>query len=794
VCKKYRLHSQFVLFAISAMSSCYLALFAQGRPFTVADSIGMQRFTDPYLDVSRNVILFSPDGSSFLVVTTRGLLDKNLLQSTIWLFDVMAEKTFLADAKGSPAPKPEALAVREGVNNSQEQELQTAILWPRWSTDGQSVLFLGRNGTPNWHLYQLEMKNRKLEQLSNDDQNVALYEERGQSIAFAVEIPWPVTPLPRTVVGTGESLVNLMFPDKHPSYPNQNELWTYSDGQAHPVVDPLTHQVIRLNTRYGNKIFSVDPTGQYAIVASAVASIPDSWTRYEPGYIIGKITIWPPERLKQAFSNDIPERLLFVDLKSGKNSYVFDAPRGIDLSWVGVSRIQWSDDGKQVLLSNVFLPLKGASDAERAEREQRPVVVRFNTLDHTWTRVTGYKHPAFDDPKKWQVKDVRWGASTDEVVVTYTEQGPPAEIYRYENSKWVLTQGASLGQSVSEPSIYPLMVTVRESLTTPPALFASVSDSAQARAIWNPNPQLGEIALAKGEIYNWKDSAGREVKGVLIKPSHFDPKVQYPLVIEPRAYTQDLFVVDGTYPTAVAAQAMAADGLMILQAGEQRFAQTDTFRQGTPSALEGYKAVIAKLAADGLVDPKRVGIIGFSRTCDNVMYAITHDPKLFAAATIANGFTYGPMGYFQIVDETVNNGAMKQWSLHYGGDPFGDGEAAYLKENAIFNLQKVITPLRIETHDPMTMLTDWESYAGLRSLGKPVDLIVLPYATHVVSMPQDVMESQQGDADWFRFWLQGYEDTDPAKADQYKRWENLRELRDADTKTTVSQSRTVPER
>jgi len=31
--------------------------------------------------------------------------------------------------------------------------------------------------------------------------------------------------------------------------------------------------------------------------------------------------------------------------------------------------------------------------------------------------------------------------------------------------------------------------------------------------------------------------------------------------------------------------------------------------------------------------------------------------------------------------------------------------------------------------------------------------------------------------DWFRFWLQGYEDPDPAKAEQYKRWGELRKLR-----------------
>jgi hypothetical protein len=38
------------------------------------------------------------------------------------------------------------------------------------------------------------------------------------------------------------------------------------------------------------------------------------------------------------------------------------------------------------------------------------------------------------------------------------------------------------------------------------------------------------------------------------------------------------------------------------------------------------------------------------------------------------------------------------------------------------------------------------------------------------------MGSQDGNVDWFRFWLQDYEDQNPAKQEQYRRWRALREL------------------
>jgi len=40
------------------------------------------------------------------------------------------------------------------------------------------------------------------------------------------------------------------------------------------------------------------------------------------------------------------------------------------------------------------------------------------------------------------------------------------------------------------------------------------------------------------------------------------------------------------------------------------------------------------------------------------------------------------------------------------------------------------------------------------------------------------MASQGGAVDWYRFWLQGYEDPNPAKAEQYERWRALRSIQE----------------
>jgi len=61
---------------------------------------------------------------------------------------------------------------------------------------------------------------------------------------------------------------------------------------------------------------------------------------------------------------------------------------------------------------------------------------------------------------------------------------------------------------------------------------------------------------------------------------------------------------------------------------------------------------------------------------------------------------------------------------------------------------------------------------------KPVDLVnFYPEGEHELVRPQQKYLSEQSAVDWYCFWLKGEEDPDPAKAEQYKRWRELKTLR-----------------
>jgi len=67
-----------------------------------------------------------------------------------------------------------------------------------------------------------------------------------------------------------------------------------------------------------------------------------------------------------------------------------------------------------------------------------------------------------------------------------------------------------------------------------------------------------------------------------------------------------------------------------------------------------------------------------------------------------------------------------------------------------------------------------------------VELVVLPAGQHVLERPWDRLTSQQGNVDWFCFWLKGEEDPDPAKAEQYARWRRLRKLQEHQATDTAT--------
>jgi dipeptidyl aminopeptidase/acylaminoacyl peptidase len=327
-------------------------------------------------------------------------------------------------------------------------------------------------------------------------------------------------------------------------------------------------------------------------------------------------------------------------------------------------------------------------------------------------------------------------------------------------------------------------VSVKQGANEPPVLIATDKKDKRFRVIWNPNPQLKDVEMGKVSVFKWKDKAGREWVGGLYKPPGYVEGKRYPLVIQTHGFDEHEFRPSGASTTAFAAQELAAVGFLVLQV---RDCPIRTTPEEGPCQVAGYEAAVERLTSDGLVDSEGIGIIGFSRTCYYVMESLTTSKLHFKAASITDGINEGYLQYITNIDFGRNAIAHDAEAV-IGATPFGIGLQQWLSRSPEFNMDRVTTPLLVVAPGRSRVLEMWEPYAALRDLHKPVELIVLPEGTHVMTNPAQRMASQGGTVDWFRFWFQDYEDPDPAKSEQYARWRELRKLQEQNEKKPASES------
>jgi dipeptidyl aminopeptidase/acylaminoacyl peptidase len=297
----------------------------------------------------------------------------------------------------------------------------------------------------------------------------------------------------------------------------------------------------------------------------------------------------------------------------------------------------------------------------------------------------------------------------------------------------------------------------------------------QSKEIWNPNPQLAGFNLGEASVYHWRDREGRQWTGGLVKPPDYVHGRRCPLVIQTHGFDEDEFLVDGFSTTANAARAMAARGMVVLQVQEIRVAHL-TPREADVEGRDGYQAAIDQLSKEGVINPKKVGIIGWSRTGWYVLESLMTRPDLFAAATLAES-THGDLTqYWFLVDYALGPVLADAIAGGIGGRPTQAGLRTWLGKSPEFNADRIRAPILFEQNSPSALIFGWDLYAALRSQGSPVDLLYIRNGEHVLVKPLERLASGEMNVDWYDFWLNGHEDPDPAKAAQYERWRKLRVL------------------
>jgi dipeptidyl aminopeptidase/acylaminoacyl peptidase len=760
--KTYRAFVLLFLFAFVLSAATSKAEAVQKRRFTSRDSVEMSYFgtlihSEP-LELDDDGIV-SPNGRYIVKLTHRGVLPEGVTEGTVWLFDA-AQIRRSVNTRSANVSAPIPLVHMAAAANGMYAHFNDAgniIFQLTWADDGRSLAFLGRNGRENRQLFIVDLDTKKIRTLTPDTQDVVAYSRSGSVFAYLASADvkpdqeWVSSGpgIPDMTIGTGTPLLPLLYPNfvgESFSHPATLQLWRIRRDMATPIIDQTTRSPIQITTTW---------------TAIAIGLSPDASRVFTIASIIG------PNTNGHANDSEQPLKYRLIDIQEGEEIPSFATPIA-DYDWrsMGRYRAVWSPDGTEVALSETK---RSATQGKGADGVHRCIVEIVDLARHNTQ--CGVEHEAKNSTS---LRSMRWDASGKRLLVRFKQSDTgiySTKTLERKRETWRARKRSPTDSSES------LVLTVNQSLNSPPVLVACDEESGKSRQIFDPNPQLADVDMGSVSVYTWHDPQGRTIQGGLVKPPGWTPAKRYPLVIQTHGFDPKSFFRVGYDDTSSAGRALAGRDMIVLQVKEPGGPRSETWQAGTEEGEDVYLAAIDQLTAEGVIDPKRVGITGYSYTGLLVTTAIVRAPDRFAAAAMADTDPGTLWGHSTYVDE----GTMSQLfaNLVAGALPYGDGLKTWLDRVAALSSEKIRAPVLYTAADPWHLMAFWELYASLRDQGKPVELQYFRSGQHSIRKPLQRWAHQEMLVDWFDFWLNDHEDPDTSKAEQYGRWHQLREMQSA---------------
>jgi dipeptidyl aminopeptidase/acylaminoacyl peptidase len=435
----------------------------------------------------------------------------------------------------------------------------------------------------------------------------------------------------------------------------------------------------------------------------------------------------------------------------------------IDASSVGSAEsfasALWSRDSKRVILVSSTVPQGSGGDGST------PTVAEYEL-----------------DTKRWQVLEpleakqggtsISWLTPDKELLVS-RESG--STLYTHQNGRW---NGRTVDNPTNARDVLPdgLSIVLRQGTNEPPALVALMGK--KELVLTASDPALQNVWMARQEPFSWQEE-GRILTGGLWLPRDYKKGQRLPLVIQAYRYTPELFLPDGPHAgTSDAAQTLVADGYAVVQIpfyGQAAGDLSEAAKEG-PGFVARIDAVVDALAGQGIVNPDRVGLTGFSRGGYATLYALTHPGRVhIGAAVCADSFTGTYSDYLSYAAKDALP-ILRHGTI--GEEEFWKNKQTWLEHETSFNVDRIQTPVMYTQHGitPSGGRGSSLEFLGMFRLNeKPLEYLYFPYGRHGLIRPAERAALTEAVVDWMNFWLRGKGSPNARKADQNERWGKIKE-------------------
>jgi hypothetical protein len=723
------------------------------RALTLTDAIESTRFMQ---DRNRNAVFFSPSGKRYAVALVRG----DVARDGVWWE--------LQVGEALPKPMPPRSVARlftSGKGAGYEEIFGSDALTsgsnvPVW-LDERHVAFFWEDERGIQQVMSADVEEGRVTPLTRHPTRVVYYGAAPDGAIFYTA----AMPIDRTraearrrgsYVVTDSDAIELLQGSLRGAWDwmfNQRFIARGTGAPRRVVFDG--GEVV---SRYlpVNRTPAFSPDGRFAITPHSILPerLPESWRSYTLPHFQD---MWKErDEDPNAWYARQFESLFVVDMKKAHARPLWDVPN--DPS--GRTRIAWSPGGDRLLLGPTFLPTDVADDDARNALAVAEVDV-----------ATGqYWRLPFPASEARNIQTIRWlDAATVDIRVRDGRQWT----LRREAAGWLSQSGPidpSIYMRAEQPPVY-----VKEDMNQPPTLV-SRNRAGKETVLLDPNPALGsQIRFAKVEWIKQVGPDGKAWEGRLYYPLNYQPGRRYPLVFQTYVYARreefSLYGFDGSSLgpgiSAYIAQPLASRDVFVLH-GPSRAESVDEVNV----VADAFEAQIDRLVDEGKVDRNRVGIIGFSATGWLTSYALIREKFPYAAAITDDN-----------KDGSYMQAAISGWPYSLGehligAPPFGEGLKRWLEHSPAMNTERIHTPLLMTASSAALELGGWELFSRLRFQRKPVEYFFVAdqeHGSHQLQNPGQLISLQGRALDWWCYWLKDERDPDPAKADQYARWDILRQ-------------------
>jgi dipeptidyl aminopeptidase/acylaminoacyl peptidase len=279
------------------------------------------------------------------------------------------------------------------------------------------------------------------------------------------------------------------------------------------------------------------------------------------------------------------------------------------------------------------------------------------------------------------------------------------------------------------------------------------------RRITDLTSQIGGWTTSTLEVINWKSQDGAPIEGVLHKPIDFDPGRKYPLLIVihggPTGVSRAVPFTSAIYPIDV----WVPRGVLVLEpnyrgsAGYgEKFRSLNVRNLGVGDAWDVISGIDA-LVARGIVDPARVGTMGWSQGGYISAFLATHDAARFKAISVGAGISDW-MTYY------VNTDIHPFTRQYLKSTPWDDPQI-YAKTSPITYIKQAKTPTLIQhggADQRVPLPNAYELYQGLQDNQVPTKLIVYQGfggIGHGPTKPKSHRATMEHNLEWFDQYMFG---------------------------------------